>query len=319
MGLEARARDNRRKKRGSTLRRDASESAFFSRELEYVEKEVTQTDYPELIGRDLIPKKDGIPVGAETYTYYEMDRRGAAKFIADYANDVPLVDVYGKINTSFIRPLAAAFSYNIQEIEASKMSGMHLDTEKADACRQAIEEKIDATLQIGDALNNLLGIFNQPNATVYTVPNGAAGSPTWALKTADEILKDLNGIATAIYTATKGTAAPDTVIIPQAPFALISSLRIPQINVTVLKFFLDNTPWVKAVVPWYAATGKGSGGTDRMVAYKRDPKVLFCIIPLEFEMRPPQEKGLAWEVPCWAKTGGVVSKKPVAIGYGDGI
>lgn len=308
------------RKRYVFLNMDASESAIFGRQLEYVETQVFEQDYPELIGRDLIPVKSDIPSGAETYTYYEMDKRGAAKIISDYANDLPRADCFGRANTSFIKSIGDSYGYNLQEIRAAQMAKMQLDTCKAEAARQAIEEKIDKIAQIGDTAHNLLGLLNQPNVSLYTVPNGAAASPLWTMKTPDEILKDLNGMAIAVYDSTLGIEFIDTLILPPKQYGLIASTpRSEHSDTTILKFFLSQTPWVKAVVPWYAVKGAGAGGTDRMVGYRRDKRCLELLIPQEFESLPPQPEGLSWIVPCHARSGGVIVRKPLSIVYGDGI
>lgn len=309
-----------KRKRYVFVNLDASESAFFSRQLEYVEKEIYETRYPELNGRDLVPVKTDIPSGAETYTYYEWDQRGVAKIISDYANDLPRADVLGKQTTSYIKSLGASYGYSLQEIRAAQMAGVSLDSLKGDAARRAIEEGIDTLIQKGSSAHNLLGLLNQPNAITYVTPNGVSGFPQWSKKTSDEILADMNGIANAIYTTTKGIERGDTIILPNAQYGLIASQpRSSLSDTTILEFFLKSNPWIKAVVPWYACTGAGAASSDRMVCYRRDKRALEVLIPQEFETRPPQEKGLAFEVPCHARCGGVVVRLPLSMAYADNI
>ena len=100
-------------------------------------------------------------------------------------------------------------------------------------------------------------------------------------------------------------------------FTTPMSATIP--NVTILEYFLRTSQYVKSVDVWNKLAGAGSGGVDRMVAYRRDPDALELIIPQEFEQFAPQQEGLEWQVPCHARCAGVVSYYPLSIAYGDGI
>jgi hypothetical protein len=76
---------------------------------------------------------------------------------------------------------------------------------------------------------------------------------------------------------------------------------------------------VKTVIPWYRCKGAGEGGTNRMVAYKRNPDKLTLEIPMEFTQQPPQLRNLAVDIPCEGEIGGVICPFPLSVTYGDGI
>ena len=90
-------------------------------------------------------------------------------------------------------------------------------------------------------------------------------------------------------------------------------------GVTILEYFLRTSQYVKQVDVWDKLVGVGSGGTDRMVCYRRDPEALELIVPQEFEQFPPEREGLEWEVACHARCAGVVAYYPLSISVGDGI
>lgn len=299
---------------------DASESAFLSRELEHIRAKAYDKKYPELLARSFIPVDNSVPSGAQTVTYKQYDQVGIAKIISDYADDLPRADVFGNEFTSRIKGIGTSYGYSIQEVRAAQMAGTPLQQMKANAARRSAEVRIDQIAQTGDASHGLLGFLNQPNASVYTIPLGVAGFQAWTTKTPDEIVADLNGIANFIYASTNGVEVPDTIILPLEQYTLIATKRMGDgSDTTILDFFLEASPFIQTVAPWYAVNGAGAAGADRMVCYKRDPDALQLIISQEFEQLPPQAKNLEVVTPCHARCGGVVCYYPLTVAYGDGI
>ena len=299
---------------------DADENIFFERQLEQVRAQSYDVKYAQLKARLLIPVDNSIDPGAETVKYEQYDMVGQAKIINSYADDLPRSDVKAKEFRQPIKGIGSAYGYSIQELRAAKFAGKPLEARRANAARRAIEQTIDRIGATGDANNNLLGLLNQPNALSYVVPNGAGGQALWSTKTPDEILKDMNGVANLIVSTTLEIELPDTLALPVDQFSLVASTaRSPNSDTTILDYFLKNNPYIQAVEPWAKLAGAGSGGTDRMVAYRRDPDALMLVIPQEFEQFPPQSKGLEFEIPCHARCGGVQVFYPLSICYGDGI
>lgn len=299
---------------------DAAENIFFERELEQVRAKSYDVKYPALKARTLIPVNNETDPGAETVRYEQYDSVGVAKIIASYANDLPRADVVAKEFRAPIKSLGMSFGYSIQDIRAARMAGKPLETRKANAARKAVEEKIDAIAAFGDELTGLLGLLNQPNVGNFAVPAGEKGGTEWANKTPDEILKDMNGITNGIVVDTHGVEEPDTLLLPLDQYGIIATTpRSPNSDTTILEFFLKSNPHIRNVEPWHKLAGAGAGGTDRMVCYRRDPDALELNIPQEFEQFPPQAKGLEFEIPCHARTGGVLMFYPLSASYGDGI
>jgi hypothetical protein len=301
---------------------DAAENVFFERQLEAVAAKSYDIKYPQLKGRQLVPVNNSVDRGAETYKFNQYDMAGVAKIIANYADDLPASDVKGREFRVAIKPVGSSFHYSIQELQNARMAGLPLEQRKANACRRAIEEAIDRIIASGDSDTGLVGLFGLSNTIVYTVPTGTAGYTDWARKTPLEILADLHGIATAIVETTNEVEVPDTLVLPIRQRQIITNTPISvsgNTSVTIEKFFLENSPYIKRIVQWHKAKGTGTGGTDRMVAYRLDPDALEAIIPLEAEFLPPQANNLAFKIPAWARTAGVVTYYPMSVAYGDGI
>ena len=302
-------------------RLDAAESVFFSRQLEHIKSQVFEVDYPELKARSIIPVSMEADPATESITYRMYDRVGIAKIIADYADDLPRVDVKGTEHTSVVRSLGDMFGYSIHELKAAKMTGFPLDRRRAMTAREAAMRLENKLAFEGDANHGLQGFLNHPNATsVSILADGAGGLKNWSSKTADQIIRDLNQIANTPISVTNGIETPDTMLMPVEEYTLIASKKVGiDSDMTVLKFFLMTSPFIKSVTWLNELKGFGVGPSDRCIVYKRDPVKLTMEIPQDFELLPPQEKGLEFIVPGYSRFGGVVVYRPLSIAYADDV
>jgi hypothetical protein len=301
---------------------DAAENLFFERQLESVAAKSYDVKYPQLKGRQFVPVNNQVDRGAETHKFMQYDMAGVAKIISNYADDLPASDVKGKEFRVPIKTLGGSFHYNVQEIQNARFAGLPLEQRKANACRRSIEELIDKIIATGDTDTGIVGLFALANTLVYTVPQGASTHTDWARKTPLEILADLVSITSLIVETTNEVEVPDTLILPVAQRQIITNTPISlagATSVSIEKYFLDTNPYIKTIEQWYKAKGAGVSSADRMVCYRRDPDALQVIIPLEAEFLPPQAKGLAFQIPAWARCAGVITYYPMSIAYGDGI
>lgn len=298
---------------------DAAENLFLERQLEFVKAKQYERRYPEFKARRLIPVSHEVPSGAESIAYDEYDGVGMARLLASYADDLPRADAKANRIVSPIKGIGASYGYSLQEIRNAIMAGSNLQQRKASRAARAVEQVQDAVAAKGGY--GLAGLLSITNALEYTVPNGASPAATpWTGKTASEILKDMNGIAQYVVDQTSGVERPDTMVMPEEQFGLISVLRLDAtLETTVLQWFLKNNPYIKAIEGWAQCKGAGDGTTDRLVVYRRDPDFLTLEIPQEFEQLAPEQRGLETIVACHARTGGVVCPLPLSVAYGDGI
>jgi len=302
---------------------DSNESIFFERELEKVKSQSYDVKYPELklANGEIIPIDTSAGPGAETVTYRQYDQVGLAKIIANYADDLPRADVKGAEFTAKIKSIGAAFGWNLQEIRAAQMVNRPLEQRRANAARRAHMQEINRIAFSGDAVCGLQGLNDNPNITEVVIPaDGTGASKTFASKTADQILRDLNNLANTVFSVSKGVEVPDTVILPLAQYSLIASTpRSANSDKTILQFFLENNPFIKNVTWLNELDGAGAGGVDRMFAYRRNPDALTLEIPQAYETLPVQERGLEFVVPTHSRCGGVLIYYPLSITFADGI
>lgn len=301
------------------MRLDANESAFFQRELEYIKSKTYDTKYKNLKAKMLIPVSTEASNGATEITWRKYTGVGFAKVIADYANDFPRVDIYGEENTVKIKGVGASYGYSIKEIRSSMMTGKSLDQRRSNMARRAVEEKIDDIGWEGDPDYNIQGFIDYPGITEYTVPDPGSGTE-WVNKTPDEIIADMSGIITAVVDTTNGVEAPDTMIMPIAQYILITDTRMTgDSNRTILKFFMENNPFIKMIDWVVELKAAGAGGTDRFMVYPKDENNLTFEIPQPFEQFAPQQKGMEFEIMTQEETAGVIVYYPLSVAFGDGI
>ncbi len=303
-------------------RLDAADNVFFARELEQVRARSYDVLFAERKSRMLIPVDHSVDPGVENITFSTFTRFGIAKIVANYATDFPRADVSGTQATQAIKSIGSSYGYSLQEIRAARFANKPLEQRKANAARQAIEDKIDSIGAVGDTANGLPGLLTLTNTLTYTPPNGAAGTPDWASKTALEVLKDLNGMVNAMILATLEVEKPDTLVLPITQYTDISTRPMFSVggsDVTILEFFLRNTPYIKSVVSWDKCRAAGTTSTDRAVMFRRDPDALCLVIPQEFEQFPPEMRGMMIKIACHARCGGVQVFYPLSILYADGI
>lgn len=300
---------------------DAGESAFFKRELEYVKSKSYDTQYKQLKGLLLIPVSTEAGEGATEITWRKYTGVGFAKIIADYAKDFPKVDVYGEEVTSKVKGIGASYGYSIEDIRRSQMTGKRLDQRKADMAKRAIDEKINAIALTGDSASGLNGFINASGITEYTVlADGTGSSKLWSAKTPDQIARDITGLVSAVMVPTAGKEVPDTLVLPLTQYNLIANTRMGSYNdTTILQYVLKNSPAIKQIEWLSELTGAGVSGTNRMMAYAKDPMKLTLEIPRPFEQFEAQQQGMEFQIPCHAKCGGVLIYYPLSIAYGDGI
>lgn len=305
-------------------RLDAAESVFFKRQLESIDQRLYGEVYPENLARQLIPTISGVDPDAPVYTWRMVKQFGQAAIVADMSESVPRSDVSGEEQSQTIKTLASSFGWSIDEIRYAARTNTPLDAMKAMSARHTIDTLMDQVLATGNTAANLKGILNLSNTTSYSPVVKSGGGLTWANATPDEIATDMFGIVSKIIDVMKASGGPMfqrfRLAVPVAQFTLISQKRMGDgSDSTILNFVKGNSPYIESISAWHRCATAGGGGTDRLLAFPPSEEVVGALVPLEFTTMPPQQENLTYKVIARAKTGGVVSRYPLAVGYGDGI
>jgi hypothetical protein len=302
---------------------DASSSIFFRRELEFVKAKSYDVEYQDLMARQLFPVSSEAGAFAQIITWTQYDRVGMAQIISSYAKDLPRADITGDQISSPVRAIGLSFAYTVDEVITAEAVGKNLEQRRVNAVQRGSEETIDNIAWYGDAATGLPGFLTNSNIPTGAVTPGAGGGTTWASKTPKEILFDVNNLFGTMYEVTRKKERADRLLLPILQWNYIMSTpRSDNSDTTIAQYLVANSPFLTSLDDIMAVPemdGAGTGGADMMAIYTADPDKLTMEIPMELQFLPAQEIGLTFEVPAWAKTGGVIVYKPLSIRFAYGI
>jgi hypothetical protein len=317
----------------TTRRADANETGLVAFALTAVALEAIAYDYPELVFRRLAPLQDGLSPGTEDYRWDELDYRGMAKVIENYADDLPNVAAYIKTNTGRIKSIGDAFEYTKQDIrramEARRLGrqAQVLDVSRVAMAREVMERTKDKIAAVGDTLNQLPGILKNANVTLLTGSTPASGSNkkwTGVDKTGAEALADLRRMQKTVRVQSKGVHTATTFVMPIEEHEALSYMPLivgSNEQTTVLEQFIKSQAAMKQpveVIPWQrCATADAAGTGPRVMAYERSARTVRLVEPLDFEADSPQRVSLTFKVPCESRFGSIYWRRPLGGVYMD--
>jgi hypothetical protein len=319
---------------GNERRADANETGLVAYSLTSVALDAIRVDYPGIVFRQLASLQDGLSPGTEDYRWDELDYRGMAKIIENYADDLPDVGAHMTSNTGKIRSLGNSFQYTKQDVrrvlEARRQGrqGVVLDVDRVVFAREVMERKKDQIAAYGDPLSKLPGIFKNPNVTLLSASAPGTGTDkkwTGTDKTGEEILADLRRLISQVRLQSKGIHTVNTLVLPVEVVEVLSMkplLAGNQNQITVLQQFRQMTQEQGAIniVTWDRANTADALGTGpRILAYENNPRNLRLVEPVDFEAEAPQRVSLTFKVPCESRFGGIFWKRPLAGAYMDFI
>ena len=302
--------------------------AFLTPQLHRIETEVYMTRYPSFDITPYMPvNSDGDMWDVGTLVY-SMDNVGSAEFMGGGAFDVPYASTEMAQGTRNFHLAAIGYEWNTQELQRAAKLGRSLSADKAQAAVQAADRFVYGLAMTGrnargEDEKGWTGFVNDANAPTANVPNDGAGSArTFASKTADQILRDLNEAITAVETGTGETHIANTVVLPTSEYNRIATTRLSDTGSTVLAFLQANNVAGASlrILKSRALETAGAGGTKRMIAYDNNPQVLRFLLPGPHQFLPAfQKSSLVYEVAGIMNVGGLNVRLPRAMVYRDGI
>jgi len=303
--------------------------SFLIRQASLIEPTVYQIKYQDIQYPSLIPVDTSAPEWIQSVTYFSMDSVGQAQWFNGNAQDVPKVELTREKFETTVSMAAIGYGYNLEELGTAQLLGMNLSNDKASAARRIAEEKVEQVAFVGDAQKGFTGLVNSSTPTATTAPaDGTGSATTFASKTPDQILRDINGQLTGIFTGTLGAEIADTLLLPYSVLLDISTRRIDAVNQTTI------LEWVKRNNIYTLTTGgeltirgvfgfldtAGASSSKRMVAYRRSPEVLKFHMPMPFRFLQAWQTGpIRFDVPGIFRLGGVDIRRPKSVRYLDGI
>lgn len=309
---------------GTKIRLDGADNAgiFFAKQLAHVKTKAYDKDFPELSGLKIFPQTSETDEGAAYIEYYSYEPVGFADVIANYASDLPRVDVKGTPHRAEIVNIGDSYGYNVQELRACRRNAVlgimkSLDSARAEAARRVYDVKVNHLIWHGDEKTGIIGVLSSGNnIPIYTLQNGAAGKADWASKTADEIATDIAGILNYIDTLTQNVEHPDSWVMPNDLYTSLNLRRIDGTGESVLSYIKDHTPQIKN---WevagelskgnkdYNSTGKNIG-----LLYTKDSDKMSHEVPMAFLQHAPQDRNLEIVINCEGRDAGMMIPYPLS-------
>jgi hypothetical protein len=259
-----------------------------------------------------------------TYTQY-----GVAQIITTKTTEVPLIDDSSEEYLVRVFPIRAAFQLEEDELELAAATGQSPSTRKLLQARNVIERELDLIAFEGRTDTTLLGMGNNPNVTVINFPangneNGQTNSVSWANKSAQQILDDLNTVALQIQTQTANTVFATRLMMPSSKLNQISTKTFNANGDSVLTIFLRNQAslpngGIRDIVGHPALETAGTGGVGRIVAYDSGSDGNRLHIPQggDFRDMNPETRGTTVKITCQMKTAGVEIERIKEVVYAN--
>ena len=300
---------------------------FLLSQTAHIEQEVYRIQYPEIIYQQLIPIDTSAGEWAKSVTYFSLDKVGQADWLSNMASDIPFADINRNKFEQGIEMAGIGYTYTLEELgQAMMIPGLNLTAERAEAARFAYEMFMDQLAYKGSVSKSFTGLFNNANVAVVSSAVGASGSSHWSMKTADEIIKDVQNALTGVYQGSLTVEMADTVLLPIGEMQYLANIRIPNTYGNALDYLSKYnlyTYTTGAPLTIRSVLGLDSAGADgggRMIVYRRDPRVLKLHVPMPHRFLPVfQRSALQFDIPGIFRVGSVEIRRPGAIRYVDGI
>ena len=293
---------------------------FFADQLKYLETEIYRIEYAELQGKQLFDVDESIPPGYSSGAYRTFDLRGKANWINGGSKDLPRVDVSGTEVQYPIKTIGDSFGYDVLEIEAARVAGINLETERSNAASFVVEQGLDEAIFLGVpdlGINGLLSNTDVPN--IQAANNAGATSRKWVDKTPDEILADVNLAFTTTNVDTLGKERPSKLGLPLLQYNDIATRRLGSTSdTTVLEYLVSKSPFLSSmndVSGIHYFTGTGTGTTDQLMIWDPNPVKVQVKLPLDTTIMSDlaQIEGLEIVTPVIARFGGTLIRYPLSM------
>lgn len=173
---------------------DAVPSALMARALEYA---VTQAIYlitSYTVWRSIIPIDSDMPRGADSKIYTIWEAAGMAEWYRGGGKHPNVSIGQRRISIPF-DSITTSFTVDWLEMLGSSYAGVSVEAEKAKACFEYLDRKVESIVFEGDAAHDRPPLIDHTNITAGNMTTG-----TWSSATAAQILADCKYGITQVVT-----------------------------------------------------------------------------------------------------------------------
>jgi hypothetical protein len=249
-------------------------------------------------------------------------------------------DIQKALWNTYIWAQSMTMSYvDLQRFEQAQRSGLPAPYSLQKLYDQAIDSNWNKALDyvVYWGFNGDPGLVNNTNAPSTALTTAAAGGTTWAAKTPQEKLNDVNLLITTILTNSgvdMQRAMPDSMLVPLTQYALLSNpFTLAGIgSFDSIKSYIERNCLAAMqgrkfeIKPlpndWLASQGAGAPATTRCIVYRNDEDCLYLDVPqpkVQTMTVPVLEGAGAWKTAFGGCMSQVIFKRTTTMCYGDGI
>lgn len=267
-----------------------------------------EKEYAENSVVNIFPVTNEIPGHAKYFEYPEFDGVGIAQIIADYSDDLPLVDAFMTEKQGKVFRFGNAFLVSTDEIKAGAATGQSLSTRKQELAFEAHDNLLDKLVWSGSAPHGIPSVFNHPN-----INNVVAG--TW--NSAAAAMSDITALIDAIETSTNGTHTATDILLPASARRLMQEL-VPNTSISYAQLFATNNSGINLRYLQFLDDYDGAGGKAAL-AFEKNPLNMSIEIPEATNVLPGQPKDLHFKYPVTSKATGLIVYRPLTMAVMKGI
>lgn len=267
-----------------------------------------EKEYAENSVVNIFPVTNEIPGHAKYFEYPEFDGAGIAQIIADYSDDLPLVDAFMTEKQGKVFRFGNAFLISIDEIKTGAATGQSLSTRKQALAFEAHDNLLDKLVWSGSTPHGITSVFDHPN-----INNVVAG--TW--NSAAAAMTDITALIDAIETSTNGTHTATDILLPASARRLMQEL-VPNTSISYAQLFATNNSGINLRYLQFLDNYDGANGKAAL-AFEKNPLNMSIEIPEATNVLPGQPKDLHFKYPVTSKATGLIVYRPLTMAVMKGI
>ncbi|WP_395303301.1 major capsid family protein [Pectobacterium polonicum] len=297
--------------------------SFMVQQAAHIEAEIYRLEYPQFKYGSLLPLDNSAPDWSKTVVFRAVDSSGELQVMGPNSTDIPTVDIAMSQGFHEIKTAALGYTYSIEEINFSMLNNVNLDAERGQAVRDVVEQGMNKIYLLGDKGIGE-GLYTSPNVSSEAAPATLAALVAAIPTQGTQPIIDYFGNAyNSVYIENTNTVhRPNACVLPAEQHQLLMRTLLSTqnaSNITLLEFLRQNFKDIDFEDD-ILLKGRGAGGTDRMMFYKKEMRVVkgHDVMPLRF-LAPATADNVNYKVPALVRTGGTEWRIPKAGHYVDGV
>ena len=303
---------------------------FLMKELEKVDAKILEPltgtewprDMPVITGGGLLESIVSVDVT------YASTGRDEDNLIFDATNNIPVVPADMSQSVARCFNFAEYMSFSTLEREKMRSVGRDPQTFLNKGIRLHCDKAIDRSVYRGFNKVSSTGLLNNTNVTrVSAAATGTGNATTWASKTADQILEDVNTIIAGVWQACDCSpdALPNHILVPVDQFGSLVMRKVSDDSErSILTYILENNLTKQqggnlVISPSKWCKGMGQSNTDRLVCYINDPERICFNLTQPLRRMDTEYAEMRIKIPYIAQFSEVRFLYPDTVRYMDGI